>query len=121
MKIFEGKNSGKKDTNALRLKELLNYVRHDDIVIVTKLDRLGRSTMQVLNAINDFNEKGVGFKTLDGSIDTTKKNDPISTALLQVLAMVAELERNFIVSRTQEGRIRTGKEEDQEPYRWKIC
>lgn len=108
-RIFQGKNSGKKESNAERLKELLNFIREDDIVIVTKIDRLGRSMNQVLTILDEFKAKKVGFKTLDGSIDTTKKNDPVSIALIQLLAMFSELERNFILSRTQDGKARTGR------------
>lgn len=108
-KIFEGKNSGKKESNAARLKELLSYVREGDTVIVTKLDRFGRSLIQVLAVLEEFRERKIDFKTLDGIIDTTKRNDPISIATIQLLGLFSELERNFIVMRTQEGKLAKGK------------
>lgn len=108
-KIFEGKNSGKKESNAARLKELLSYVREGDTVIVTKLDRFGRSLIQVLAVLEEFKKRKIDFKTLDGIIDTTKRNDPISIATIQLLGLFSELERNFIVMRTQEGKLAKGK------------
>lgn len=108
-KIFEGKNSGKKESNAARLRELLSYVREGDTVIVTKLDRFGRSLIQVLAVLEEFRERKIDFKTLDGIIDTTKRNDPISIATIQLLGLFSELERNFIVMRTQEGKLAKGK------------
>lgn len=108
-KIFEGKNSGKKESNADRLSELRNWIRDGDIVVVTKLDRLGRSLKQVLEVLDDFQQRNIGFKTLDGAIDTTKRNDPIAMAMIQLLGLFSELERNFIVTRTQEGKLARGK------------
>ncbi|WP_129582311.1 recombinase family protein, partial [Rodentibacter caecimuris] len=61
-RIFEGKNSGKKESNADRLKELQDYVREGDVVVVTKLDRLGRSVTQVLTVLDSFRERKIGFK-----------------------------------------------------------
>ncbi len=108
-KIFEGKNSGKKESNAARLKELLSYVREGDTVMVTKLDRFGRSLVQVLSVLDELKGRKIDFKTLDGIIDTTKRNDPISIAMIQLLGLFSELERNFIVVRTQEGKLAKGK------------
>lgn len=108
-KIFEGKNSGKKESNAARLAELLAYIREGDIVVVTKLDRLGRSLAQVLGVLDELKVRNIAFKTLDGAIDTSKRNDPIATATIQLLGLFSELERNFIVTRTQEGKITKGR------------
>lgn len=107
--IFEGKNSGKKECNAERLAELQRYVRSGDVVVVTKLDRLGRSVTQVLSVLEDFKSRGIGFRTLDGAIDTTKSSDPLAMAMVQLLSIFAELERNFIVTRTTEGKKAKGK------------
>ncbi|MDP8189054.1 recombinase family protein [Pasteurella skyensis] len=103
-KIFEGKNSGKQDTNAQRLSELLDYIREGDTVVVTKFDRLGRSLSQCLNTLEYFKQNNIGFIALDKSIDTNKKSDPMSMALVHLLGLFAELERSFIVERTQEGK-----------------
>ncbi|MFM9597756.1 recombinase family protein, partial [Streptomyces scabiei] len=53
-KIFSGKHSGKASDNKQALDELLSYVREGDRVVVTKLDRLGRSLNQCLNTLEYF-------------------------------------------------------------------
>jgi DNA invertase Pin-like site-specific DNA recombinase len=103
--IFSGKHSGAADENEKKLAELINYVRKDDIVVVTKLDRLGRSLRMVLNAIDLIHEKGATLKTLDGAIDTSN-NSPFAKAQLSLIGTFAQLERDLIVSRTGEGRDR---------------
>lgn len=107
IKIFSGKHSGKADTNKEVLDELLGYVRDGDTVVVTKLDRLGRSLSQVLQALDHLKKKGVNLVALDQGIDTSNE-DPMNTAMVQLLGMFAEMERNFIVSRTQEGKRASG-------------
>ena len=109
-KIFEGKNSGNRENNAERLSELLNYIREGDVVVVTRLDRLGRSALQVIGVITEFHDRKIDFKTLDGMFDTTVRNDPLSIALTQLLSVLAELERNFIIARTKEGKLAKGKD-----------
>jgi len=105
--IYNGKRSGISIANEDALNELVSYARSGDVVIVTKLDRLGRSLSQVLSVLNQLTRKEVTLITLDGAVDTST-NDPMKTAMIQLLGMFAELERNFIVSRCQEGRKRTG-------------
>lgn len=104
-KIFSGKNSGKPEQNKAQLNELLNYIREDDIVVVTKLDRLGRSLSQCLKVLDILTEKKIGFIALNQGIDTTKRKDPMAMAMIHLLGLFAELERNFIVDRTQGGKL----------------
>lgn len=103
-KIFSGKHSGKADKNKKQLDELLDYIREDDVVVVTKLDRLGRSLTQCLNTLELFKKKNVGFVAIQQGIDTRTQDNPMGMALIQLLGIFAELERNFIVERTQEGK-----------------
>lgn len=103
-KIFQGKNSGKEEENKERLQELLNYVREDDIVVITKLDRFGRSLRQILNVLAILREKNVSLKSLDGMVDTSMGDHPFSTAQIQLIGAFAELERNLIRSRVIEGK-----------------
>lgn len=107
-KVFSGKHSGKADTNKEQLEALIDYVREGDVVLVTKLDRFGRSLSQVLNALDRLTEKGVALKALDQPIDTSA-SDPMSKAMVHLLGMFAEMERNFIATRTTEGRIKSGR------------
>lgn len=103
-KIFAGKHSGKAKENQEQLDEMLSYVREGDQVVVTKLDRLGRSLSQCLKVLDIFKEKNIGLIALNQSIDTTKRTDPMTTAMIHLLGLFAELERNFIVERTQGGK-----------------
>lgn len=104
-KIFSGKHSGKPEQNKAQLNELLNYIREGDIVVVTKLDRLGRSLSQCLKVLDMLTEKKIGFIALNQGIDTTKCKDPMAMAMIHLLGLFAELERNFIVDRTQGGKL----------------
>ncbi|HHR5929649.1 TPA: recombinase family protein [Providencia alcalifaciens] len=104
-KIFSGKHSGKPEQNEEQLNELLNYIREGDVVVVTKLDRLGRSLSQCLKVLDMLTENKIGFIALNQGIDTTKRKDPMAMAMIHLLGLFAELERNFIVERTQGGKL----------------
>lgn len=108
-KIFQGKNSGKKESNTSRLAELTAYIREGDIVVVTRLDRLGRSMKQIITFLDYLKQHNIDFKTLDEAIDTTKRNDPIAIAYTYLLGIFAELERDIIISRIKEGKAAKGK------------
>lgn len=103
-KIFAGKHSGRAEKNQSQLDELLDYVREGDVVVVTKLDRLGRSLSQCLNVLEIFRKRNIEFVAIAQGIDTRIQNNPLGMALIQLLGMFAELERSFIVERTQEGK-----------------
>ncbi|WP_454440480.1 recombinase family protein [Vibrio bathopelagicus] len=107
-RVFHGKQSGKSDDNQKKLDELVDFVRDGDIVLVTKLDRLGRSLNMILNLVAQLQSKGVQVQTLDGQVDTTSDN-PMQKAMTQLLGVFAELEHSIIVDRLQSGRERTGK------------
>lgn len=116
-KIFSGKFSGKAldeedletiltrvKQNKVQLDKMLNYIREGDVVVVTKVDRLGRSLSQFMKVFEALRQKNVGFIALDQGIDTTKRSDPMAIAMIHLLGLFAELERSFIVERTQEGK-----------------
>jgi DNA invertase Pin-like site-specific DNA recombinase len=107
-KVFYGKLSGKSDDNIAKLDELINYVREGDVVVLTKLDRMGRSLNMILSTIQQLQQKGVQVKTIDGQVDTTSDN-PMQRAMTQLLGVFAELEHSIIVDRLQSGRERTGR------------
>ncbi|MCM0613388.1 recombinase family protein [Marinobacter sediminum] len=102
-KTIHGKHSGSSEENDGKLAELVSFVREGDVVVVTKLDRLGRSLKMILQTLEDIHDKGAMLKTLDGSIDTSQQT-PFSKAMVSLIGTFAELERNLIVSRTTEGR-----------------
>ncbi|WP_319380057.1 recombinase family protein [Thiomicrorhabdus sp.] len=106
--IFSGKQSGISQQNESKLNEMLNYIRNGDVVVVTKLDRLGRSLKSILATVDRIHQKGASLKTLDGAIDSTD-NSPFAKAMVSLLGVFAELERDLIVQRTTEGRERAQK------------
>lgn len=107
-KVFYGKQSGKSDDNQKKLDELINYVREGDTVVLTKLDRMGRSLNRILTTIQSLQDKGVSIKTIDGQVDTNS-NSAMQNAMTQLLGVFAELEHSIIVDRLQSGRERTGR------------
>jgi DNA invertase Pin-like site-specific DNA recombinase len=91
-------------SNRPALKKLLATLKRGDTLVVTRLDRLGRSVRELLNLLADFEQRGVGFKSLgDPWTDTTS---PHGRLMLTVLGGLAEFERSLIIARTSEGRER---------------
>jgi DNA invertase Pin-like site-specific DNA recombinase len=78
----------------------LAYLRHDDVLMITKLDRAGRSLQHLVQMSNQLRGRGIGFKVLDQPIDTTT---PSGRLFYNIMAAVAEFERELIVERTFEG------------------
>ncbi len=99
--FFEEKVSGAAKTRA-QLEELLAQLRKDDVVVVTKLDRLARSTAELLRIAEAINKKNAGLQSLDEPwADTTT---PAGKMIMTVFGGIAEFERSLILTRTQEGR-----------------
>jgi DNA invertase Pin-like site-specific DNA recombinase len=98
------KLSGKEGGKRPQLEQLLEDVRMKriDTVLVHKLDRFGRSTLDTLQNIKTLDFYKVRFQTVEGKIDTDDES-PIGKFTLTLLAAVAELERAFIIERTQGG------------------
>src|SRR5215468_1501791 len=102
-KVFKEKVSGAK-TDRAELAKLLHKIESSDVLVVTRLDRLARSTRDLLNVIAALTERGAGFKSLkDAWADTTT---PHGRLMLTVLGGLAEFERELIRARTGEGRKR---------------
>jgi DNA invertase Pin-like site-specific DNA recombinase len=101
-KVFKEKISGAANHRA-QLQRLLNAIDAGDIVIVTRLDRLARSTRDLLNILDKI-AKGATFRSLgDAWADTTTAHGRL---MLTVLGGLAEFERELIRVRTGEGRVR---------------
>lgn len=98
-RIFSDTKSGK---DALRegLEEALEYLRPGDTLVVWKLDRLGRSLKDLIEIVQTLQGKGIGFKSLQESIDTTT---PGGKLVFHVFAALAEFERDIIRERTHAG------------------
>ena len=107
-KLFGGVQSGTSKRNDDELAKLLDWIREEDVVVVQKIDRLGRSLKSVLQTIDTIHEKGAFVRALDQNIDTSKQNDPMSKMMISLLGMFAQLERDMIRERSVAGKQRTG-------------
>ena len=102
-KVFREVASGAK-TERAQLRRLLAVIEAGDVVTVTRLDRLARSTRDLLNTLAAITDKKAGFRSLgDTWADTTT---PHGRLMLAVLGGLAEFERDLIRARTGEGRAR---------------
>ena len=102
-KVFAEKVSGAKSDRA-ELAKVLNRLESGDVLVVTRLDRLARSTRDLLNILDTIGKAGAGFKSLgDAWADTTT---PHGRLMLTVLGGLAEFERELILARTSDGRDR---------------
>ena len=102
-KVFAEKQSGAK-TDRQQLAKAIAALAEGDTLIVTKLDRLARSTRDLLNTLATISDKGSTFKSLgDQWADTTTAHGRL---MLTVLGGLAEFERHLILARTSEGRQR---------------
>ncbi len=82
------------------LDQLLLMARSGDQVVVESISRLGRNTLDILLFIQKLEEKGVFFVSIKENMDTTT---PTGKAMLQMMGVIAELERNLIAERIREG------------------
>lgn len=98
-KIFTDTVSGAA-TERPGLSEALQFVRDGDILVVWKLDRLGRSLKHLIETVMALNERGIGFRSITESIDTTT---PGGKLIFHVFGALAEFERELIRERTQAG------------------
>ncbi|HEY5672165.1 MAG TPA: recombinase family protein [Malonomonas sp.] len=102
-KIFEEKASGAKGTVMPALEEAMNYVRDGDVFVVTKLDRLARSVLELMQITQVLQDKKCDLKALDQDLDTST---PTGRLIFHVLAVIGEFERELITERAREGRER---------------
>ena len=94
------KASGKSRDGRDELARIMDFLHAADELVVVKLDRLGRSTRDVLNLVHDLEAKGAALTVLEPTFSTKDAAGPI---LVTVLGMVAEMERRFIRERQQAG------------------
>ncbi|PYD79756.1 resolvase [Komagataeibacter oboediens] len=108
-RIFQDTGSGKNMSRS-ELKRLLDCVRPHDEIIVWRLDRLTRSLIDLVTLTDTLGQKGVALRSITEPIYNT--NGPTGKAVLQIMAVMAEFERNVIVERTQAG-LRAARERGQ--------
>ncbi|MEO9485249.1 MAG: recombinase family protein [Ekhidna sp.] len=98
--IFSEKLSGRSE-NKPKLNELLSKLRKGDVVMVYSLDRLGRTSKELISLLSDFKEKGIQFKSIqEGVFDTTS---PMGEAIFQIIAILKAMEVQVLSERTKHG------------------
>ncbi len=99
-KIYTDKASGA-HVKRPELAKCLKALKKGDMLIVWKLDRLGRSLSDLIELLDDLKARGVAFRSVTESIDTAT---PTGRAMWQMVGILAELERSLIQERTKAGR-----------------
>jgi DNA invertase Pin-like site-specific DNA recombinase len=98
-KIFTDTASGS-STDRKGLEEALEFVREGDMLVVWRLDRLGRSLKHLIETISKLSSRGIGFKSITENIDTTTSGGKL---IFHIFGALAEFERDIIKERTQAG------------------
>jgi len=106
LKIFEDKASGK-DTDRPGFQEMMKVMEHNpqnaEVIIVTKLDRVGRSIRDLIKFVDWCSVKKLGFVALGNNIDTTSTQGRL---IFYIMSALTEYEREIIAERTEAGRRR---------------
>ena len=104
-KIFGEEYTGTKKEGRNELINLQATIEKGDQVLVTKIDRLARSIVDLNSIVSFFNDKGVTVTFLDNSLTfEPDKKDSMQTLMMNMLGSFAQFERDLIVTRTQEGK-----------------
>jgi DNA invertase Pin-like site-specific DNA recombinase len=98
--VYSEVGSGKKGALRPQWDELLRSLRKGDTLMVTELSRLGRSTSQLSQLADDLTEHGIALRILNLGIDT---GTPSGRLVYQIIAAVAEMERELLIERTNSG------------------
>jgi DNA invertase Pin-like site-specific DNA recombinase len=101
--VFKEKVSASSTEKRTELKKALDFVREGDAFMVTKLDRLARSVVDLSNIVRFLEEKDVGLVVLDQGINTTTIYGKLQ---LNILGAIGEFERGLIRECSMEGRMR---------------
>ena len=102
-KIFSDHISGSKSKRP-GLDKAIEFARAGDTIVVWRLDRLGRNMEDLITLVNELNERGVSFHSLEENI-TMDKSSSTGQLLFHLFAAFAEFERNLILERSSAGRI----------------
>ncbi len=98
-KLFQEKQTGTSSTRP-QLKACLDYIRDGDTLVVTRLDRLARSTLHLCQIADLLKDKGVNLKVLDQNIDTS---DATGRLLFNMLGAIAQFETEIRAERQMDG------------------
>ena len=108
--IYKEKQTGTSTKHREALAELKRTVREGDTVIVSKIDRLGRSLVDLNKIVSELVDKGAQVVFIDDNITFSGKDDAMNQLIFNMLSSFAEFERAIIVQRTTEGRQRALKQ-----------
>lgn len=89
-----------KDTNRPQFQAMLDYVREDDVIYIKDFSRLARSTKDLLDIVEQLNQKGVKLISLKENLDT---NTPTGKLMLTMIGAIYEFERSNLLERQREG------------------
>lgn len=99
-RVYRESASGKAAKNRPELNKLLDAIRPDDVVVVHRLDRLGRSLKDLIELLEQFRSTDVKFVSLAENIDTTT---PVGELTFHLIGAIAQFERALISERTKSG------------------
>jgi len=99
-KVFKDRGISGTQRDRPQLKKALSGLEHGDVLVVWKLDRLGRSLGHLIDLVSELKERGVGFASVSEKIDTTS---PGGELFFHMLGALAEFERDLIIERTKAG------------------
>ncbi|MBF0773766.1 recombinase family protein [Mammaliicoccus sciuri] len=102
-KIFSDHMSGSKSKRP-GLDKAIEFARSGDTIVVWRLDRLGRNMEDLITLVNELNERGVSFHSIEENI-TMDKSSSTGQLLFHLFAAFSEFERNLILERSSAGRI----------------
>ena len=97
--IFSDVASGAKTARS-GLEKAIEFARRGDMLVVWKLDRLGRSLRHLITIVNDLHERGIGFESIEEKLDTTTAGGKL---FFHIFGALAEFERELIRERTNAG------------------
>jgi len=99
-KVFQEKVSGTSDKRRSRLRDCLEYIREGDTLVITRLDRLARSTLDLCNIAKELERKKVNLQVLDQNINT---NDATGRLLFNMLGAIGQFETEIRAERQMDG------------------
>ncbi|GJD69440.1 recombinase family protein [Methylobacterium gnaphalii] len=98
VRVFEDRISGLRSDRP-QLTAMLDYARPGDTILVVRLERLGRSLRDLIDLVEGFGRRGLGFRCLEQPVDTTT---PGGKLMFQICGAFAEFDRNMIAARTRD-------------------
>jgi DNA invertase Pin-like site-specific DNA recombinase len=112
-KLFVEKVTGTSTQQRTQLKEAMEFVRKGDTLVVTKIDRLARSIIDLNKIVQELAQKGVKVKFIKEAMEfdgSSESKNSLQQLLFNILGSFAQFERDLIVERTTEGRERAKKQ-----------